>query len=250
MTSQTTIPVGIYWKPGIWDLARSAYVADLDTDPESPGAFVGWLARALELHARGSPQKRADLVAAAEQHPAQVSTRKSFDKKHDSPASTIEVVEDTVVADRQELGRVVARSAFAQEAVIAAAEEARRRLGRDLPPPPQKLSNLPPRHRPAGHGGAWPHLERSRSGECAPLCRRSRLLSRSRPDPVPESRIRAFLLPGRGRHLRCQTLTTCCGWERRPGGLPGANCGEVIAAGGRSDLGDCGIRYPRHPAVT
>jgi hypothetical protein len=152
VTSQTTIPVGIYWKPGIWDLARSAYVADLDTDPESPGAFVGWLAQALELHTGRSPQQRADLAAAAEQNPAQVSTRKSFNKKHDLPASTIEAVEDAIVTDRQELGRVVARSAFAQEAVIAAADEARRRLGRELPPPPQKLSNRPPRRRPARQG--------------------------------------------------------------------------------------------------
>ncbi len=105
MTSQTTIPVGIYWKPGVWDLARSAYVADLDTDADSPGSFVGWLAQALELHARRSPQQRADLAAAAERHPAQVSTRKSFNKKHDLPASTIEAVEDAIVADRQELGR-------------------------------------------------------------------------------------------------------------------------------------------------
>ena len=149
MKSQTTIPVGIYWKPGIWDLARSAYVADLDTDAESPGAFVGWLAQALELHVRRSPQQRAELAASAEQHPAQVSTKKSFNKKHDLAASTIEAVEDAIVTDRQELGRVVARSAFAQQAVIAAADEARRRLGRELPPPPQKLSNRPPRRRPA-----------------------------------------------------------------------------------------------------
>ena len=57
MTSQTTIPVGIYWKPGVWDLARSAYIADLDTDAYSPGSFVGWLAQALEVHAKRSPQK-------------------------------------------------------------------------------------------------------------------------------------------------------------------------------------------------
>ena len=37
---------------------------------------------------------------------------------------------------------MLARSAFAQEAVIAAAEEARRRLGRDLPPPPQSVSRI------------------------------------------------------------------------------------------------------------
>jgi hypothetical protein len=69
-------------------------------------------------------------------------------KKHDLPASTIEAVEDAIVTDRQELGRVIARSTFSQEAVIAAADEARRRLGRELPPPPQKLSNRPPRRRP------------------------------------------------------------------------------------------------------
>ena len=114
MTSQTTIPVGIYWKPGVWDLARSAYLADLDTDAESPGSFVGWLAQALELHARRSPQQRSELAAAGEKHPALVSvTRKSFNKKHDLPASTIEAVEDALVADRQELGRMLARSAFA-----------------------------------------------------------------------------------------------------------------------------------------
>ncbi|WP_341926047.1 hypothetical protein [Nocardioides psychrotolerans] len=152
MTSQTTIPVGIYWKPGVWDLARSAYIADLDTDSDSPGAFVGWLAQALELHARRAPQQRADIAAAAERHRAQVSTRKSFSKKHDLPASTIAAVEDAIVTDRQELGRAIGRSAFALEAVIAAADEARRRLGRELPPPPQKLSNRPPRRRPARQG--------------------------------------------------------------------------------------------------
>ena len=93
---------------------------------------------------------QAEVAAAGENHPALVSvTRKSFNKKHDLPASTIEAVEDALVADRQELGRMLARSAFAQEAVIVAAEDARRRLGRELPPPPQKLSNRPPRRRPA-----------------------------------------------------------------------------------------------------
>lgn len=150
MTSQPTIPVGIYWKPGVWDLARSAYIADLDTDPESPRSFVGWLAQALELHARRSPRQRAELAAAGENHPALVRViRKSFNRKHDLPASTIETVEEALVVDRQKLGRMLARCAFAEEAVIAAAEDSRRRLGRELPPPPQKLSNRPPRRRPA-----------------------------------------------------------------------------------------------------
>ena len=45
---------------------------------------------------------------------------------------------------------VLARFVFwGWQAVIVAAEDARRRLGRELPPPPQKLSNRPPRRRPA-----------------------------------------------------------------------------------------------------
>ena len=153
MTSQTTIPVGIYWKPGAWDLARSAYVADLDTDADSPGSFVGWLARALESHARRSPQQRAELAAAFDQHPAQVSTRKRFNQKHMLTAPTLEVVDAAVAEDRL-CGRRIERSAFAQEAVIATANEASRRLVCDLPPPPAKLSNRPPRRRSPAAGEA------------------------------------------------------------------------------------------------
>ena len=159
MTSQTTIPVGIYWKPGVWDLARSAYIADIDTDADSPDSFVGWLAKvAYRKHVR-----LARLEAAAGQAAAEWRARVAFPMLVTSSATgqglgelrgellaRVPVAEP--VPDRQELGRMLARSAFAQEAVIAAAEEARRRLGRDLPPPPQKLSNRPPRRRPA----RWP----------------------------------------------------------------------------------------------
>ncbi len=148
VTSQTTIPVGFTRRPGVWDLARSAYIADLDTDAESPDTFVGWLVQALELHAGAHRSSGPNSRPRMRSIPALVSvTRKSFNKKHDLPASTIEAVEYALVADRQELGRMLARSAFPQEAAIAAAEEAHRRLGRDLPPPPQKLSNRPPRRR-------------------------------------------------------------------------------------------------------
>jgi len=147
VSSETTMPVGIYWKPAVWDLARSAYVADLDTDPDSPDAFLGWLDRALERHARRTPAERAAIAEAP--LPQSAGTRKSFNKAHPLRESTIGALEEAIVADRRELGRVVPRSGFAQEAVIAAAEEARGRFGRALPPPPAKLSNRPPRRMPA-----------------------------------------------------------------------------------------------------
>jgi len=54
-------------------------------------------------------------------------------------------MESAIVTDRQELGRVLSRSGFAHEAVLAAAGAARRRLGRDLPPAPARLPNRPVR---------------------------------------------------------------------------------------------------------
>jgi hypothetical protein len=53
---------GTYWDSRTWDLARSAYIADLDTDPDAPDAFVGWLQRALIDHASLSPKQRVALV--------------------------------------------------------------------------------------------------------------------------------------------------------------------------------------------
>jgi hypothetical protein len=45
----------------------------------------------------------------------------------------------------QELGWMLSRSGFAHEVVLAAAEEAGRRLGRELPPAPARPSNRPVR---------------------------------------------------------------------------------------------------------
>lgn len=39
MMSQATIPLAIYWKPRVWNLARSANVAELDVDADPPGSF-------------------------------------------------------------------------------------------------------------------------------------------------------------------------------------------------------------------
>ncbi|WP_341925245.1 hypothetical protein [Nocardioides psychrotolerans] len=134
--------IGIYWKPSLWALARSAYVADLDHDPGSPDAFVSWLGRALEQHAERTPAQR---VALAGDLQLQNVTGSGFTRSHPLPVRTIELIEEAVIADRRELGRVVSRSAFTAEAVVAAAQAARERLGRPLPPPPARLSNRPPR---------------------------------------------------------------------------------------------------------
>lgn len=138
--------IGIYWKPSVWALARSAYVADLDHDPDCPDAFVTWLGRTLEQYAARTPAQR---VGISEDPQLQDVAGVGVNRSHPLRVRTVELVEEAVILDRGEFGRVVSRSAFAAEAVVAAAQAARERLGRPLPPPPARLGNRPPRRRSA-----------------------------------------------------------------------------------------------------
>ena len=139
--SESTVWVGVYWERAVWDRARSAYVADLDSHPDGPGAFIGWLSRALEEHVARTPQQRAQIAELF----IEPAVGKSFSKGHPLKKGVVDAMEEAIVTDRQELGRMVARSGFVKEAVLAAGEDARRRLGRALPPPPARLPNRPPR---------------------------------------------------------------------------------------------------------
>lgn len=134
--------LGVYWSRSNWDLARSAYVADLDTDPTSPAVFAGWLARVIEQHVARTPAARAKI---ADQVPESGGVRGSS-RGHRVGRAVIDALEDAIVQDRLD-GRTVSRSAFVIEAVHAAGEAARTRLGRPLPPPPAKLGYRPPRRR-------------------------------------------------------------------------------------------------------
>lgn len=135
--------IGIYWERAVWNRARSAYVADLDLDPDSPDAFVGWLDRAIERHTRRSPTERAELAEAVAVAPAPAGN--NFNKAHHLRQTTIAAMEDAIVDDRQQLGRMVGRSGFVREAALAAAARTQRAYGRPLPPPPARLPNRPAR---------------------------------------------------------------------------------------------------------
>ena len=101
VTSQTTIPVGATGSPGCGTSHDRPTSTTWTPRPTHPARSSAGSPQVLELYARRSPQGRAELAAAGEKHPALVSvTRKSFNKKHDLSASTIEAVEDALVADR------------------------------------------------------------------------------------------------------------------------------------------------------
>lgn len=143
-TGATGAEVGkmsIYWRREVHELARSAYVADLDATPAGPEFFVDWMRRALEEHAELSPKARAKL---ADKLP-EISDHRSFNQTYPMPADLIAQVEAAVAQDRRELGRVASRSAFALDAFLVAVAKARGRRGGTLPPPPNQLPNRRPR---------------------------------------------------------------------------------------------------------
>lgn len=116
-------------------------MADLDSDPESPAVFARWLVAAVEQHLARTPAERAAIGERLDEHTAGRGTSRA----HRVGEEFIDAVEQAIITDRRELGRVVSRSRFVLESVTAAAAAARDRLGRPLPPPPRLLANRPPR---------------------------------------------------------------------------------------------------------
>lgn len=140
------VPVGTYWEPATWEAARSAYIVDLDTDPISPGSFVGWLRHALQRHIDRTPANRASLGVPAPQR-KQANGPAKLNKTFPLDVELIEALKAAIVEERVN-GRVLSRSGFIHEAVTAAADQAKERLGANLPTAPARLPNRPPR-RPA-----------------------------------------------------------------------------------------------------
>lgn len=142
------VPVGIYWDPQLWDLARAAFVSDLLHDQDPPPAFIAWLHRALEHYAQLEPAGRSALGI----DPPQPRGRgQGQGKSRMSPLNTrvLELVDQGVADDLRELGKMGSRSAFIHEAVTLAVQHARARNPEgELPPPPARLNTNPHRRRP------------------------------------------------------------------------------------------------------
>ncbi|CCH80394.1 conserved hypothetical protein [Nostocoides japonicum T1-X7] len=138
-----TISTGAYWDPDTWQLARAAYVADLDNDPDAPGAFIGWIHRAIEQHVargvRGRARLRLEELAPAG------GGRRGFNRHHPLRADTRAALELAIVEDRRGSGVPLSRSGFLREAVLAAIDASRRRAGDELTPIPGRLPNHPVR---------------------------------------------------------------------------------------------------------
>jgi hypothetical protein len=101
-TGGGVVSTGTYWDRRTWDLARSAYIADLDTDPDAPDAFIGWLQRALIDYAGLGPQGRAEFAASIVLDPV---ASRGFSKAFPLQVEVVEAIEQAIIDDRRELGR-------------------------------------------------------------------------------------------------------------------------------------------------
>jgi len=138
-----TISTGAYWDPDTWQLARAAYVADLDNDPDAPGAFIGWIHRAIEQHVARGVRGRERLRLEGELAP--VGRGRGFNRHHPLRADTRAALELAIVEDRRGSGVLLSRSGFLREAVLAAIDASRRLASAELAPIPGRLPNHPVR---------------------------------------------------------------------------------------------------------
>lgn len=134
--------LGTYWRRTTFTAAKSAYLADLDTQPHSPGSFAGWIDRALRDHAALTAEQRQTLTRSLGPEDQDAGVSRSFLL----PTATVRAVEAAIVADRTETGTITTRTAFVSHAARAATTAAQRRYpGDTLPAAPTRLPNRPPR---------------------------------------------------------------------------------------------------------
>ena len=100
--------LGTYWHSETFDLARRAYLADLDTLPEGPDSLGAWIDAAIRTHADLSPQRRAEV---ADSLPPETKDPRGKSRSFIVAVRTVEALETALIADRRH-GRVLSRGAF------------------------------------------------------------------------------------------------------------------------------------------
>ena len=126
--------MSIYWRTATLEEARSAYMADSETQPDGPTSFARWIDRAVAKHARLSQERRTAVAAKLGKQGGDENIPRSFQVQ----ASTIEAMRAAIKSDRAPGAAAQTRSDFVADAVRQAVHEARGRWGQDLPPVPER----------------------------------------------------------------------------------------------------------------
>lgn len=145
VVSGGVVNTGIWWDPSTWARARAAYVYDLDHHPRAPAGFIHWLHWVIEVHAARGPEGRTALDVPAR---PELAADVGLTRMHPLRSEVLESMDQAVVEDRA-AGRLLSRSAWLHEAVVAAIADAEARSGGPLRPLPAG-ARLPNRPRKAG----------------------------------------------------------------------------------------------------
>jgi hypothetical protein len=127
--------VGVYLTTGLYEAARSAYLADWQSGGVAD-TFQKWLAVAFDAHAALSPAARIRAIGSN----AEDITGRGVSRTFKVPAETIARMRESIRSDREN-GHWGSDSAWCVEAIAAAISLARRRGGGALPTAPARLPN-------------------------------------------------------------------------------------------------------------
>ena len=139
--TETTTRIGLYFREQVFQDAKSAYLVDLDSQPDPATSFARWVGQVLDRHNRLTPERRSQVAKTLGEEPKGGS---GFSRSFMVPASTVADMDEAIKQDRR-AERYVSASQYASEAVRASIADARRRNGGTLPVPPARLPNKPTR---------------------------------------------------------------------------------------------------------
>ncbi len=139
--TETTTRIGLYLQEQVFQDAKSAYLVDLDSQPDPSTSFARWVGQVLDRHNRLTSERRAQVAKTLGEEPK---GGNGFSRSFMIPASTVVDMDEAIKRDRK-AERFVSASQYATEAVRASIADARRRNGGTLPVPPARLPNKPTR---------------------------------------------------------------------------------------------------------
>lgn len=130
-----TYRLSMYITPQEHDNAKSGYLADWQAGGQAD-TLSRWISEAIEAHAARSVDERARLA----QDQQRAETRTGASRSFHIHTDVIERMREAITAD-QSAGRWTSDSAWCTDAIAAAVEVARKRVGGNLPTPPARLPN-------------------------------------------------------------------------------------------------------------
>lgn len=136
ISGATTSRVGIYFRPGQFDEAKAAYLADWQAGGEAD-TFGRWIADAIDRYARTTTQARADGLRLLEQYGSET---RGLTRSFNIPDSTIDRLRDAQRHDR-DANQWTSQSEFCAGAIASAIATAKQRAGGQLATPPRRLPN-------------------------------------------------------------------------------------------------------------